>query len=169
MKYGTLILVILLMSSLLCTSQNYNADDYYREGKKMLDKREFAKAIELSKSAVELNPTAANYRALAEAYEGAEMFPEAVDAYRKEASIYREKGDINAAIVEDGKANALDVEFEIYYTKKVRNENKKLAKGEPERGCYIGAYIEDDRRIWGNFEKFNKYAGPHSSFYAYIH
>jgi len=170
MKLSTKIILIILLMSSMCHAQYYSADEYYAEGKKLLDIKKYEQAIPLLEKAVELNPTAANYRALAEAYEGAEIFPKAVEAYRKEAAIYRKKGDINAAIVEEQKANSLDVQFEIYFAVPAEKNNTKLAKGEPQRGCYTGAYIEDDRRILGNFEKFNKYTGKnHSSFYAYIH
>jgi tetratricopeptide (TPR) repeat protein len=145
-------------------------NDYYETCRKLIKEGHYIKAIPMVKELVSWDPSAANYRLLAEAYEGAGNYPKAVEAYRKEAAIYRKKGDVNAAIIEEGKANALDVEFNIYYTKPVNKVEKlNLAKGEPERGCYIGAYIEDDRRISGNFEKFNKYTGKnHSTFYAYL-
>ena len=164
-----LIIMLCFITINISNAQYYSADQYYKEGKRMLDSGKYEEAIHLLIKAIESNPTAANYRAIAEAYEGYGNYPEAVKAYRKEAEIYRNNGDINAAIVEEQKANAIDVQFEVYFTQPAKSINSYLAKGEPERGCYIGAYIEDDKRIWGNFEKFNAYTGKeHSSFYAYI-
>ncbi len=165
-----IISIILFFSIFIITIQYSMGNDYYETCRKLVKEGNYVKAIPVIEDLVSWDPSAANYRLLAEAYEGAGNYPKAVEAYRKEAAVYRKKGDVNAAIIEEGKANALDVDFTVYYTKPVNKEDKsELAKGEPERGCYIGAYIEDDRRISGDFEKFNRYAGKnHSTFYAYL-
>jgi tetratricopeptide (TPR) repeat protein len=163
--------ILLIIIIFIFQTHFVKADEYYNECEKLVKAGKYSQAIPMAEELVTSNPTAANYRLMAEAYEGAGNYSRAVDAYRKEAGIYRQKGDINAAAVEESKANSLDVEFNLYYTKPVDEKKTliNLAKGEPVRGCYIGVYIEDDKRILGNFEKFNKYAGKnHSTFYAYL-
>lgn len=95
--------------------------------------------------------TAAGYRRLAEKAVAGGQYAKAADYYRKEAAVYRKLGDLNAAKVEDGKADRWSTEVDIFVDQTA--DRKSLlalytgAKYEPVYGCYLGAFLERDYNL----------------------
>lgn len=121
-------------------------------------------------------PSGVAWRRLADRAVELEDFSTAAMAYSEEAKIYRETGDIQAAIVEDGKASQYRTELQLYRTVDA-SEPAKLERLEPSAGCYLGAFIDRDSRlrqrmldsqVYGDVEQFNELVKkPHASFFMY--
>ncbi len=97
--------------------------------------------------------SAADYRWQAEAAVARGAYAEAAGYYRQEAAVYRETGDVNAAIIEETKA-------ERYTTRLIPTVDRAPdatvlrraytgAKHEPVYGCYVGAWLGADERLGG--------------------
>ncbi|MBI2299220.1 MAG: hypothetical protein HYU66_09825 [Armatimonadetes bacterium] len=120
------------------------------------------------RESVARRPSGFGWRKLAEACERALLFQEAADAYRREAAVYRHDGDVNGALVEEAKANWLDTRVSLYDEEILVNARCGPAKFEPAVGCYVGAIIERDPKVRGDYEAFNALTGKHHSlFYDY--
>ena len=92
--------------------------------------------------------TARGYRLIADQAAASGHYAQAVAAYRSEAAIYRQKGDVEAARVEEGKADRWTTEITLY-TQAPAPSNPGLPlysaqKLEPASGCYLGGYAEAD-------------------------
>lgn len=125
-------------------------------------------AVRALRAAAEKRPAAYTYRRLAEACEKAKLYQQASDAYRREAAFYRKLGDPNAARVQEGKANWWDSRALLYQELPVRNARAGPAKFEPASGCYIGAIIERDDRVRGDYKRFGLLMEKaHSLFFDY--
>jgi hypothetical protein len=111
------------------------------------------------------------WRQLADALAGAGRYPEAVEAYRREAALYRQRGDADAALIEEGKADGWDARVVLY--RQVAAEPPAgggLAKFEPASGCYLGANVEADPRVRGDYRHFAELTGrQHAIYFDYLH
>lgn len=103
----------------------------------------------------------------------------ASEAYRKEAKVYQQTGDLQAARAEELKAGRYSTEIELYIEKPAAQGPKQPppARLEPERGCYIGAFIDRDDNVTsrvlesqrhGDISEFNQLTGKaHACFFMY--
>ena len=98
--------------------------------------------------------SAAGYRRLAEQCVASGQYARAAEYYLKEAAIYRSLGDPNAAKVEEIKADRWATEIRVYVD--APPDRQTLlglytgAKLEPIYGCYLGAFVRHDTRLFGN-------------------
>lgn len=129
-------------------------------------------------------PTFDAYRKIAEMSVQDGNYDEAVRNYRIEASMYRKKGDINAAIVEELKASRYETSIGLFLDRELSaSESKPFYTGavnEPILGCYIGAFIDRDEQLnhtshdenWQihrSPEEFTQLVGkPHASYFMYV-
>ena len=89
--------------------------------------------------------TAAEYRNKADACVARGEYAAASEYYRKEAIIYRKRGDINGALCEEAKANRWETCLSLHYSTPAATPPAALqsgAKFEPAYGCYLGLYVE---------------------------
>lgn len=129
-------------------------------------------------------PTAANYRLLAETAVAATDYPEAQDAYRKAAGVYRDKNLPSEGYAMDRLAERYEVQAEPFYqipTEKAEVETLDThARLEPVYGCYTGAFIDHEDSIHGTYRDeygawrrdvsaFNHLTGIHHAvFFMYL-
>lgn len=129
-------------------------------------------------------PTFAAYRRLAALYLENKDYQSAVTTYREEAALYRRKGLIDAAIIEEGKAAQYDTSVRLFVDREATSpERERLYSGaplEPLIGCYLGAFIDRDDQLsetyvdenWqthrtpGEFLKHTH--KPHASLFMYL-
>lgn len=82
-------------------------------------------------------------------------FAEAADLYRREAAVYRRIGDLNAAKVEEMKADRFTSTIRLFAhaPKSIWRTlpSYKMEKHEPLYGCYLGAFIDRDERLGEKF------------------
>ena len=104
------------------------------------------------------------YRRMADQALARHQYELAARYYREEAAIYRGRGDMNGARVEEMKAERWSTELDLYAA--VHPDRKALlglytgAKFEPVYGCYLGAYVANDDRLGGSaFTGNQMYAG----------
>jgi hypothetical protein len=110
------------------------------------------------------------WRQLADACVAAGLYAQAVEAYRKEAASYRAKGDVNAALIEEAKANGWDARAVLHRREVVHAVKRAGAKFEPPFGCYLGATVEVDPRVRGNYARFAELTGrSHAIYFDYCH
>lgn len=110
------------------------------------------------------------WRQLADACVAAGQYPAAVEAFRREAALYRQRGDVNAAKIEEDKADGWDAKVVVYRRDFVHGAHRPAAKFEPAYGCYFGANVESDPRVRGDYAQFAKLTGrEHSMFFDYAH
>ncbi len=95
--------------------------------------------------------SAAQYRQMADHCVATGNYAEAAGYYRNEAAIYRKLGDLNAAKVEEMKAERWSTEIELFLdtpaTADALRANDTGARGEPAYGCYFGACLAYDRNL----------------------
>ena len=103
--------------------------------------------------------SAAAWRRRAEQAVREGRYADAAEAYRREAAVYRRIGDLNAARVEEAKADrwASDVRISVQApgARPAPAPALPLAKWEPPYGCYVGAFIERDERLGPPFQDEN--------------
>ncbi len=121
---------------------------------------------------------ATHWRLLADTAVKQEAYSLAARAYRQEAAIYRASGDVNAALVEEGKAARYATVTELYRLSQGASEGEgPLARLEPASGCYVGAFIDRDDNLkshhfngqtHGDIPQFNQLVGKeHATFFMY--
>ncbi|MBI5832191.1 MAG: hypothetical protein HZB16_07770 [Armatimonadetes bacterium] len=109
------------------------------------------------------------WRRLGDACVACKLYSEAVVAYRREAALYRQRGDIDGALVQEAKADGWDSTVVIYRDQPAAAAGK-LAKFEPAAGCYIGANVESDPRVRGDYPRFGELTGRgHAIYFDYLH
>lgn len=118
-----------------------------------------------------------DWRQLADAAARKGYYAVASDAYRREARVYQTTGDLQAARAEEMKAARYATEIELYLERPSGPRQPPPARLEPERGCYIGAFIDRDDNLpsdvlesqrHGDIAAFNKLTGKkHSCFFMY--
>lgn len=121
-------------------------------------------------------PSGPGWREVAELAVELEDYATATTAYSEEAAIYRHSGDVQAAIVEEGKAAEFATELKLYRTVAAPT-GAKLERLEPASGCYVGAFIDRDSNLrqqvmasqrYGDVDQFNELTGKkHASFFMY--
>ncbi|MDQ2731112.1 MAG: hypothetical protein M3Y56_05590, partial [Armatimonadota bacterium] len=92
--------------------------------------------------------TAARYRTLADSSLAGKQYQQAAGFYRLESQVYSHEGDVNAAKVEEMKAEHWASEVQLYQTippnRQELQQHYTGAKYEPLYGCYLGAYALTD-------------------------
>lgn len=140
--------------------------------------------ITLLKNRLARYPTYADYRRLAELSVKLGLFPEAVAAYRAEAGMYRRRGLINAALIEENKAARYETQLQLFEERFPTSGETKArftgARLEPKVGRYVGAFIDRDERLreivsGNNYQvhrrprEFARLIGkPHSTYFTYV-
>ena len=105
-----------------------------------------------------------------------ELYQPAVEAFRKEAAIYRSKGILQAALAQEARANQYSTELSLYLSQSAVSARRR-ERLEPEAGCYVGAFIDRDDNLkqfveasqtHGDVDQFNSLVGKdHASFFMY--
>jgi len=129
-------------------------------------------------------PTFAAYRQLAELQVKLGNYEEAARAYRSEAVMYRRKGLLDAALIEERKAARYESTINLFLDRDLDSrEVDALYTGaplEPMVGCYIGAFIDRDDQLKRTFldenwqthrtpAEFTRHVGkPHASYFMYL-
>jgi len=147
-----LVTLALVLLCLMVGGPAWADESALREQAKVLfEEEKYDEAVAILETVVAANPTAANCRPLAEAYEAAGRYPEASGAYLQAAAIYKDIGDAGAYRIWQRKGSSLACEAKLY----VEEPGGKLppgsytgAKFEPFYGCYIGAFNEDDDKLY---------------------
>lgn len=131
------------------------------------------------KARAESSGGAYDWRQLADAAVSKGYFAVASQAYRKESAVYQSTGDLQAARAEELKAGRYATVIELYGEKPASQgpSQPPPARLEPERGCYLGAFIDRDDNLpssvlenqrHGDIAAFNQLTGKaHSCFFMY--
>ncbi|MEG0847301.1 MAG: glycosyl hydrolase [Niameybacter sp.] len=160
-----------------CGGNGWNC---YKKGMSYMQAGQYDKAVEeLKYAASKLPGQAAVHSELAKAYEKLEKYQLAADHYYKQADLYKNKGeDQQSYLAALRKADELNSTVEFYSVEEAGAPTLTLAKYEPTRGAYIGAFIggeekfQDTNYNWGGtlneFEEFNALMGKkHATFFDY--
>jgi len=125
----------------------------------------------------EASNTAYDWRVVADAAVAARRYSLASRAYGREAELYKLLGDPNAAQVEAQKAARYGTQLVLYAEVPQAVTGPGRERLEPQRGCYVGAFIDRDdsleqhmlqSQIHGDIEQFNERMGKrHASFFMY--
>lgn len=148
----------------------------YNEAASHYSKGNYERAATLLEQAVAQSKNASYYRKLAESYTQLSQFQKAANAYFAEADIHlaiaETSGDYNTYLAVLSRANALHTET-VLYTSEPAAAAYKLAKFEPAQGIYVGAYIEDEKKLMKDYGKdrfktFNEATGKqHALYFTY--
>lgn len=145
----------------------------YQQGMEHFEAGFYEAALDAFEKAVKDNPYSAGYhRKHGETLEILEKYEEAADAYEKEAALRRESGEVQAALVQERKAQSLRSEIKIFVQdtgQRAPATAGQLAKYEPAAGLYHGVYVEQDSGVGGNNPgRFNEIIGhDHAIFFNY--
>ncbi|MBX3169016.1 MAG: hypothetical protein KF760_16530 [Candidatus Eremiobacteraeota bacterium] len=122
--------------------------------------------------------SAASWRTFAENCVKQKAFAQASRAFAREAAIYRQKGDPQAAIVEQLKSDRYRTQIELFYWRPSDDPVRPLARLEPSQGCMVGAFVDRDDslekhmfgpQLHGDIPQFNTLTGKrHASFFTYL-
>lgn len=139
---------------------------------------------EAMKAKLQRFPTYEGWRKLAALYENSLQYEEAAKALRAEGAMYRRKGLIDAALIEENKAANLETQLGLYYQRPATSrELDKLYTGarlEPIIGTYRGAFIDRDDQLRGkshdenwqehrSIPEFESLTGhKHASYFMYV-
>lgn len=125
----------------------------------------------------EASDQAYDWRVVADAAVAARRYSLASRAYGREAELYQKLGDPNAAQVEGQKAARYGTQLALYAEVPKAVTGPGRERLEPQRGCYVGAFIDRDdsleqrmmeSQIHGDIEQFNERTGKrHASFFMY--
>ncbi len=125
----------------------------------------------------EASNQAYDWRVVADAAVAARRYSLASRAYAREAELYKSLGDPNAAQVEGQKAARYGTQLALYAEVPQAVTGPGRERLEPQRGCYVGAFIDRDdsleqqmmeSQIHGDIEQFNERTGKrHASFFMY--
>jgi hypothetical protein len=126
----------------------------------------------------------AAYRELADIYVAQGGYAEAARLMREEATEYRRKGMMDAAIIQEQKAARYDTRVRLFAEREATAQEVTAlyskAPLEPFIGCYLGAFIDRDDRLGETFqdenfqthrtpEEFATAVGkPHGSLFMYL-
>lgn len=122
------------------------------------------------------------YRKLAAIYIELGRYDDAARTRREEAAQYRRKGAIDAAIIKEQRAAQLETDVRLFIDSKAptTKSSTRLARLEPQNGCYLGAFIDRDDALGERFfdenwqshskiEKWTQLVGkPHASYFMYL-
>lgn len=130
-----------------------------------------------------MGETAASLRRRADDLVRQKRYAEAATLFRREAAIYRARGDLNGAKVEETKADRYGSDLRLFVHRPdlpTPAGTTPLAKWEPAYGCYLGAFIDRDERLGRPFvdENFQSHRDPddfaravgkkHASVFCYL-
>ncbi len=121
---------------------------------------------------------AAQWRKAGERALKLDLYGEAAKAFRQEASIYRSKGILQAALAQEARADQYSTEFGFYLSGRSSLSTQRTAERlEPPAGCLVGAFIDRDDKVrnfmmvsqtHGDVDEFNELTGKkHASFFMY--
>jgi hypothetical protein len=129
-------------------------------------------------------PTYAAYREMAEIYLKMGQFAEAAQCLRTEAAMYRQKGLIDAAILQETRAARYETDVRFFLDRPLTPGEFKTqftkAPAEPPVGAYIGAFIDRDDQLAESWQDENwqthrrpkhfvqKVGKPHASYFMYL-
>jgi len=129
-------------------------------------------------------PTFDAYRRMVEIYLQLGLYEEAVQTHRTQAVMYRQKGLVEAAIIEESRAARYETSVGLYVDRGFSPQEIKALdtkqRLEPPVGCYAGAFIDRDEQLktifldenWHHHrrpEDFVRLVGkPHASYFAYL-
>lgn len=150
---------IVIMISVFSLPQESHAKDWkhYTQGVALMKKGNYTGAITAFEKAVAISPKASTYRQLAISYEKTNQFQKAANTYYTEANIYRARGDMDTYQAVKNLADALNTEIDLYTNQDIQLPQQKLGKYEPERGMYVGAYIDQAGSIDNQTDKYNHF------------
>ncbi|HEX8833364.1 MAG TPA: hypothetical protein VF719_04150, partial [Abditibacteriaceae bacterium] len=104
-------------------------------------------------------PTYAAWRRLAELYLANAQYSDAVAAYRAQSQMYRAKGLLDAALIQENNAANYDTTLNFYHEREATpRELDTLYTGatlEPFVGCYVGAFIDRDDQLKERYQDEN--------------
>lgn len=154
-----LVFAFIMMFGIFSLPQKSDASDWkhYNQGVAMMDKGNYTGAIIQFEKAVAISPKASTYRKLAISYEKTNQFQKAAETYYLEANIFRSLGDMDTYQAVKNMGDALNTEIEIYTSQDIQLPKQPLGKYEPERGMYVGAYIEQGDLTGNNSDKYNHF------------
>lgn len=130
---------------------------FYTQGVALMEKGNYAGAIIQFEKAVAISPKASTYRRLATSYEKTNQYQKAAETYYLEAEVFRSLGDMNTYQAVKNMGDALNTEIELYTSQDIQLPTQQLGKYEPERGMYVGAYIEQGDLSGNNVDKYNNF------------
>lgn len=107
-------------------------------------------------------PYGPNWRETADAAATERQYGIAAEAYRREAAIYSRNGDVQGARAELAKANRYQASIAAFVRRSVALRGPGRARLEPSLGCYIGAYIDRDDTLGGNYTDENWQSHKHT-------
>lgn len=151
--------IIVLFISFFSLPQEGHARDWkhYSNGVSLMNKGNYTGAIVEFQRAVAISPKASTYRQLAISYEKTNQFQKAAETYYIEANIHRSLGNMNTYQAVKNLADALNTEIELYTNQDIQLPQQQKGKYEPERGMYVGAYIEQSSLSGQNIDKYNQF------------
>lgn len=139
---------------------------------------------EVMKAKIAKFPTYDGWRNLAAFYQANRQYETAAAALRSEAAMYRRKGLIDAAIIEENKAANLETQIGFYFQRPATSKELDTlytgARLEPIIGCYRGAFIDRDDQVLGkshdenwqehrSIPEFEALTGhKHASYFMYV-
>jgi len=170
---GIFIFSLLFQPVAYASSPSTRAWRSFQRGIELRDAGRLEEALSAFIKATEYMPEVSSYqRQLAELLERMERFEEAADAFEREAEIRRKAGEIQAALVQQRKADSLRSEIKLFVQlesqRKPASANE-LELYEPPAGLYFGVFVEQDRNVGrNNQDHFNDLAGKqHTIFFNY--
>lgn len=145
--------------SLFLFPQDSHANEwkFFNEGVALMEKGNYSGAIIQFEKAIAISPKASTYRRLAISYEKTNQFQKAAETYYLEANVFRALGDLDTYQAVKNMGDALNTEIEIYTSQDIQLPKQPLGKYEPERGMYVGAYIEQGNLTGNNIDKYNNF------------
>lgn len=170
-----IVLFLALFISFVAFPEKSHASDWkhYSQGVALMNKGNYTGAIVEFQKAIKISPKASTYRQLAISYEKTNQFQKAAETYYAEAELHRKRGDVNTYEAVKSMGDALNTEIELFTNQDIQLPTRTLAKYEPERGMYFGAYIEQGGLASYGADKYNRFnqltKKQHSVYFTYHH
>lgn len=120
---------------------------HYQVGMTKLKAKKYKEAIHEFEHAISQLPQAPYIRGLALAYEGDNQYQKAALTYYKEAEARKKYGDMEAYYAVKLMGDRLNTDIRVFFNNTQTKAPSNLAKFEPQRGLYIGAFTEYDSMI----------------------
>ncbi|MFD1929328.1 stalk domain-containing protein [Sporosarcina siberiensis] len=154
-----LVFILAIMFSTFSLPEKSYASEwkFFTQGVKLMEKGNYAGAIIEFKKATEISSKASTYRKLAISYEKTKQYQKAAETYYLEAEIYRSLGDMDTYQAVKNIGDALNTEIKLYTNQDIQLPKQELGKYEPERGMYVGAYIELGGLLGNYVDKYTNF------------
>ncbi|HEX2864231.1 MAG TPA: glycosyl hydrolase, partial [Deinococcales bacterium] len=159
-----------LLSFGLALAQPRNADQWYAQGQQQRSAGNAPAAAVSFQRAAELNPSAANWRNLADTLALLKDYDGATSAYDKAVARYEGLGDAETARALKAIADKIRPEFQLYQLSASSSPypaGQPLAKLEPPRGCYVGAYVGENGITGTRFALDSALGVRHAIYFRY--